>query len=84
MWAARFHFGESPTRASRRGLRMAIGEWRDALLRHKMVVLTDSDWTDGKAKRTGYIAIFEVTGIKISPDDKEHSFDLTFREANAA
>jgi hypothetical protein len=60
-------------------------EWREALLKHKMVVLTDDEWTsDLEVKRKGYIAIYEVTGIKITPDDKEHSFDLAFRVANAA
>ena len=53
-------------------------KWKDALLEHKMVVVTLDKWTadEGKVQRRGYVGIFEVSDIKISPDDAEHSFRI--------
>jgi hypothetical protein len=60
-------------------------EWREALLKHKMVALTNDEWTsDLKVKRSGYIAAYEVSNIEISPDETVHSFDLTRRVVEAA
>ena len=53
-------------------------KWRDALLEHKMVVVTRDKWSadERKVQRLGYVAIFKVSDIKISPDGAEHSFHL--------
>jgi hypothetical protein len=55
-------------------------KWREALLTQKKIVLTDDEWvSDTEVRRLGYIAIFGVTDIEISPDDTAHSFKLSSR-----
>ena len=83
----RFLTGTHYNRADGLMVQVAPGkyrEWREALLKHKMVALTDDEWTsDREVKRSGYIAAYEVSNIEISPDEAVHSFDLKHRVVDA-
>jgi hypothetical protein len=50
-------------------------KWREALLTHQMVVVTDDDYLPDKAvRRRGYLGVYKVTDIRISPDEFTHAF----------
>lgn len=62
-------------------------KFREALLRHKRVVVTEDDWsTDAQgishAVRTGYVAIYDVTNV-IANDIHGLVFELTNRVGEA-
>lgn len=58
--------------------------WAEAIERTRKVVLTDSEWSGeiGKGavpKRTSYIAVFDISNLKLEGEGEQHSFTLDTR-----
>jgi hypothetical protein len=51
--------------------------WKEAIVKHGAVVMSDDDWTGRTPKRTGYTDVFAITDLQLEDDDSKHSFTVT-------
>ena len=51
--------------------------WKEAIVKHGAVVMTDDDWTGRTPKRTGYSDVFAISDLRLNDDGSDHSFTVT-------
>ena len=51
--------------------------WKDAIVKHGAVVMTDDDWTGRTPKRNGYSDVFAITDLQLEDGGSNHSFTVT-------
>jgi len=51
--------------------------WKEAIVKHGAVVMSDDDWIGGHPKRTGYSDVFAITDLQLEDDGSNHSFTVT-------
>ena len=51
--------------------------WKEAIVKHGAVVMSDDDWTGRAPKRTGYSDVFAITDLRLEDDGSKHSFTVT-------
>jgi hypothetical protein len=51
--------------------------WKEAIVKHGAVVMTDDDWIGDAPKRTGYSDVFAITDLQLEDDGSNHSFTVT-------
>ena len=51
--------------------------WKEAIVKHGAVVMTDDDCTGRASKRDGYSDVFAITDLRLNDDGSDHSFTVT-------
>jgi hypothetical protein len=51
--------------------------WKEAIVKHGAVVMTDDDWTGRAPKGNGYSDVFAITDLRLNDDGSDHSFRVT-------
>ena len=51
--------------------------WKEAIVKHGAVVMTDDDWTGRTPKRNGYSDVFAITDLQLDDHGSIHSFTVT-------
>ena len=51
--------------------------WKEAIVEHGAVVMTDDDWIGNTPKRAGYYGVFAITDLKLETQGSNHSFTVT-------
>ena len=50
--------------------------WKDAIVKHGAVVMTDDNWIGDKPKRIGYSDVFAITDLQLDDHGSNHSFTV--------
>ena len=51
--------------------------WKEAIVKHGAVVMTDDDWTGRTPKRNGYSDVFAIADLQLDDHGSNHSFTVT-------